>query len=632
MAKMQRRSFLAALAAAPVTTLTAQVPGHPRLFLNAARTEKLRQAITTTHAALWKSVREQADQFASQKPPAFLPEANAGDEQLWQRDVGNKQPFLALAYVLTGEDRYLSAAAAWALASCGYATWGARVRDGTDLAAGHQLFGLAVVYDWLHTALPVDARDQIRQTLIQRGEQMFQAARDRVYWRNSYLQNHLWVNAAALFAAGLVLEGDHPTKPWLDLIRPKFHQTEMQLGPDGASHEGVAYWSYGVEYMLKYWHLAGDAFGDQMSSPWWRQTALYRQYLALPRNAWLRNNTIVDIADCVRADFYGPDYLLRRLAALYRDGHAQWLAAELDRAGVTNYSAKWLNLIWYDPAVQPQPPADLPTMRHFTDLGIVSARSGWSGDESLVVFKCGPVLGHNEIDPIEGSESAAHVHPDANHFVIFGNGEWLLRDDGYAWKQTSHHNTLLIDGHGQMGEGDKYFHGIEALQSKANPRILKAQSSADLDEIVGDAASIYPRTLGLKSFVRRLYFLKPDVVIVVDEIETSQPRNLELRFHSENPVAPQDNAIFLARGKKAVLRIALLTPKGVTSRAGEIDGKDREGKPMPLHTVQFQTTQAKWRNAVALSWSTGVPAQVTLEQRADRWVFRAGTREVAVAL
>jgi hypothetical protein len=170
------------------------------------------------------------------------------------------------------------------------------------------------------------------------------------------------------------------------------------------------------------------------------------------------------------------------------------------------------------------------------------------------------------------------------------------------------------------------------LQGKANPRVLKAQSSADVDEIVGDAAPIYPRTLGLKSFVRRLYFLKPDVVIVMDEIETSQLRNLELRFHSENPVAPQDNATFLAKGKKAALRIALLTPEGVTSRAGEIDGKDREGKAMPLHTVQFQTTQSKWRNAVALSWSTGVPAQVTLEQRADRWVFRAAARQVAVSL
>src|SRR5262249_23158455 len=102
-----------------------------------------------------------------------------------------------------------------------------------------------------------------------------------------------------------------------------------------------------------------------------------------------------------------------------------------------------------------RPPADLPTLRHFADLGIVSARSGWSGDESLVVLKCGPVLGHVEVDPLEGDESASHVHPDANHFVIFGDGEWLLRDDGYAWQQTSNQNPLLIDGPGKMGDGDK---------------------------------------------------------------------------------------------------------------------------------------------------------------------------------
>mgnify|MGYP000452871547 CR=1 FL=1 len=28
------------------------------------------------------------------------------------------------------------------------------------------------------------------------------------------------------------------------------------LGDDGASHEGVGYWEYGVEYLLKFMHLA----------------------------------------------------------------------------------------------------------------------------------------------------------------------------------------------------------------------------------------------------------------------------------------------------------------------------------------------------------------------------------------
>jgi hypothetical protein len=56
----------------------------------------------------------------------------------------------------------------------------------------------------------------------------------------------------------------------------------------------------------------------------------------------------------------------------------------LERAKVTNAVAQWLNLIWYDPEVPAVAPDGLLTSRHFEDMGIVSARSNWSGDESLL--------------------------------------------------------------------------------------------------------------------------------------------------------------------------------------------------------------------------------------------------------
>jgi hypothetical protein len=62
--------------------------------------------------------------------------------------VGNAMPVLAMAWVLSGEKQYLEAARQWALASCGYRTWGVGRIDGMDLAAGHQLLGLGLVYDW----------------------------------------------------------------------------------------------------------------------------------------------------------------------------------------------------------------------------------------------------------------------------------------------------------------------------------------------------------------------------------------------------------------------------------------------------------------------------------------------------
>ncbi len=179
--------------------------------------------------------------------------------------------------------------------------------------------------------------------------------------------------------------------------------------------------------------------------------------MALPRGSWTARSNVVDIADCPRGNWYGPDYLLRALAREYRDGHAQWLAAEVDAAGVDSPEARWLNLIWSDPSVAPRPPGGLPTMRHFEGMGVVSARSGWAGDESLVVFKCDPFIGHKAVQEFTHDPGGGHVHPDANHYLLFGAGEWLVRDDVYRAKETSQHNKLLVDGNGQLGEGRMWF-------------------------------------------------------------------------------------------------------------------------------------------------------------------------------
>jgi hypothetical protein len=157
---------------------------------------------------------------------------------------------------------------------------------------------------------------------------------------------------------------------------------------------------------------------------------------------------------------------------------------------VTSAGAPWLNLVWYGPTVPATPPDELPTLHHFDDMDIVSARSDWSGEESPVVFKCGPFIGHKAVQEFSYDPGGDHVHPDANHFVLFGAGEWLPRDDGYRAKWTGQHNTLLIDGRGQLGEGHQWFAGAVPLAAKSRPRILKAASSASWDHIVDDATPL----------------------------------------------------------------------------------------------------------------------------------------------
>ncbi len=607
---------------------------HPRLYLDADRIAALRVAVADTHAPLWQELRELADRAARRGPPAYREDDEwSGSEQLWQREVGNAMPALAMAYVVSGERKYLESARAWALASCSYKTWGLGRYDGMDLAAGHQLFGLGIVYDWCYADLDEAARETIRETIVRRGTAMFEGAVTRkAYWGRSYLQNHLWVNACGLAVAGLaVFDEVQDAQLWIGFALDKFRRTMDALGDDGASHEGVGYWEYGVEYLLKFMHLARERLGvDLYQHDWWRNTARYPLYLSLPRAAWTRSNSIVDIADCPRGHWYGPDYLLRGLAREYRDPRAQWLARETDAADVTSSGASWLNLVWYDPAVPATPPTELPTLRHFDDMDIVSARSDWSGGESLVVFKCGPFIGHKAVPEFTYDPGGGHVHPDANHFVLFGAGEWLVRDDGYRSKWTGQHNTLLIDGRGQLGEGKQWFEGAVPLAARSRPRIVKAVSSDTLDHIVGDATEAYPADLGLQRFQRHLLFLKPDVLIVADDIRLKEPKKLELRFHPEQQTARRDGAAFLFEGKAAVLRLEPLTADSVEIEAAPLAMEGRHGEnDLTMFTIGLTRTADQWRNVVAFSWkTTGRPVKhVTIQTQGDLTTLASSEHE-----
>ena len=55
-----------------------------------------------------------------------------------------------------------------------------------------------------------------------------------------------------------------------------------------------------------------------------------------------------------------------------------------------------------------------------------------------------------------------------------------------------------------------------------------------MDHIAGDVTQAYPKRAGLQRFVRHLLFVKPDVLIVIDDIAVDKIADLELRLHTES--------------------------------------------------------------------------------------------------
>lgn len=600
-------------------------PTHPQLLLGAHRLESLRAAIAGPRMGEWTKILSVIDGLIDAPPPAYRAAPRPNEVgQLWQRDVGNALPYLALGVRLRGAPSDRTALERWTRAALSYPTWGFGRDDGLGLEAGHLLFGLATVYDWCFHEIDPALRGEIRAALIDRAGRLFEAASaGHAGLTRALLKNTMWVPLAGLSAAAIALRGDHrEADQWLDLILDRMGRVSDALGPDGACPEGVGYWGYGVEYLLKTLIPLRQVLGvDLLDRTFWRETAGYRLHHSLPRNAWTRTSSVVNIGDSPRSNWYGPDYLLSALATLFDDPIARGLADRISSAELGTREARWIGLVVGD-AGPTLPASAAPTFHHFDDLGIVTARTNWSGDESLVVFKVGPPLGHAATRRFREDLGAAHAHPDAGHFVVFGLGQWLLRDDGYGPKWTSQHNTLLVNGQGQLGEGGKWLDGEPWMRSGASPSIVRATTSAGLDRISADVAAAYPVSARLRRAVRHLLFVKPDTLIVIDDLESPRGTALELRFHPEQPAKPLAAGSWLAKIGDARLRIDVLTPDGVDTASEEVAAAGIEqGDHGLLYPLRLRFAGERWKNAVALSWSMIEPNAIRLERSGEKWIF-----------
>ncbi len=596
---------------------------HPRLFLTPDSAKALKAKAQGPLKELAGKIVEKSEALGKAGPPAYTTDDKEfPDQQLWQRGVGDALPVFAMAWLITGDKRHLDWAGEWASASCSYPTWGLGHNDMVELAAGHQLFGLAVLYDWCHDALPPKLRETIKTTLLVRGGKMFEcAAAQNPWWMGTRLQNHQWINLCGLSAAAFATwDENKEALPWLAITLDRYKLTMASLGPDGASIEGPGYWSYGVDYLLRFMFPARSLLGEDLfQSPWWRETASYRLYQSLPLDSWNAKSSVVDLADSNRKNWGSLSCVLRTLAAEFRDGRAQWLAAKIKERDMER-QASWLLMLWGDPSLPEKGPADepaLPTLKHFEDIGIVSARSSWKGDESLVVFKCAPPAGHQQMARFHNSD-VGHVHPDAAHFDIFGCGDWLIRDDGYRMKFSAQHNTLLIDGAGQSGEGSLWLKGQDIPRKGPAPRILECASTPAFDRIVAEAAPAYPASAGLLNFTRTLVFVKPSALIVHDSVKLSSPKALELKFHPEfQPKADADGA-FLCKGEKSVLRIEF-AGKGQAAITETPLPPHGAYPPGSMHCVKRTLNAQEWSSLAVFTWSPAgeEPAKASVQELPD---------------
>ena len=528
---------------------------HPRILLN----DSLKNSIKNLKDSVYRDFLKRMNYIIQTKPQSYYVDKSDAFE-LWQRAVGDTLSGLSFAYAVTGEQKYLKAAQEWALAACEYPCWG---RAETDLAMGHQLFGMSVFYDWCFDGLSKDVINKTEKVIKHYYSLMLRAAETDGYWREWNLQNHMWINMAGLGAAGIVLYDKYPeTKKGIYTALQNYLNVMASLGHDGASHEGIAYWNYGIQWLMIFMLICKQMFDIDMfsNSEWFKNTGYYRIYLGLPLGSETASSSVFDIADSARCDSQGPCGVLDCLAKQYNDGYIASYCDYLRKNKLNSDSGTWFNVIGrVNPPVH-KDIKELPLLRYFNDMEIVSARSSWDADAGALVFKCGPFIGHDAMNmtakPPFIDWGGGHVHQDANHFSFYGNGEFLIRDDGYIYKTTDSHNTLLINGKGQQGGDGEWFRGAELLKRNAQPYIKTVKSSRTADYMAGEAAQAYAPELGVKSFCRHLVFVKPNKLFVIDDISLEKDAEMELRLfpESDTETVTEQGMLFLGKNTKVLIQ------------------------------------------------------------------------------
>ena len=598
---------------------------HPMLFFDAEKGETLRSAMATApYAAMFTQVKNLAGSWGDPAPYR----AETGEE-LYQRETGSRtSAFAMLAYLDNPSSYYLNKAKAYALRICNdYKTWGGDgTADGSEygLAYGHNLLGLAMVYDLLYDQLDDQTKITLRTTLLTRGRRHYAAYKNA---EHNMMTNHLWINCTGLLATGIALSPDIPDEAaqWIDFADGIFAKSAKFLQPDGVSPEGMGYWQYGMNFLVPAYEMLKNYNGKDYTQniAWWENTGKYASYMMIPRNSWVSTFDIIDVGDSRRYSWYDSENLFRYLARLNQDPAMQWQA---DRISEYSQYHDWTNLLWFDPSVASSPDTGKPLIKHFEDMDLVVARSDWSGDESMVVFKCGAPAGKNihqqEAALGSGGNNIGHTHPDANHFVIFANGEYIIKNNGYVKRRTSYHNTLLVSGYGQWGQAPDYWAPLlnGRLSPSHDPTITKAEKDANGNVvIVGSAGNTYADEAGVTKFERKfIYVPDKDAVIVYDDIALSSAKNIELRFFPEAQGGSLAGNVYTATTSNNKVRIESLTPSLSTIALGteQIEERSSTTTASTAMLTVSQSNVSALQQVTVFSWSktTGAPATATLTE------------------
>ena len=574
--------------------LLARIPTrHPRLFVRPEAMGELRRRAQGDLKPLYDSMLAQAEKLLASPPPTEEPPRYPADvkrgsdpwRKIWwgnrtytQKALGGAAE-LAFVHRLGGKEEYGQLARRLLLDCAKWDPKGATGYRYNDEAGMPYNYYFSRTYTFVNDLLTDAEREECRRVMAIRGDEMFRHLCPRHLWRPyASHSNRAW---HFLGEIGIAFLGEIPEAgEWAWFAANVFANAyPVWSDQDGGWHEGSSYWSSYISRFTWWADIMRAAMDiNAFDKPYFSEVGYYAMYVAPPGT---RAGGFGDLT--TRRASGSNRGLMTVLAAQAGNPHWQWYVnahgGPVQTGGYVGFVRGAL------PEVPATPPDDLPPSRLFRGTGLAFLNSDLADGERNVQI-------HFKSSPF-GTQS--HGYESQNAFLLFVHGDRVFIRSGqrdsygsdhhknWMW-QTKSVNSITVNGEGQKGH-----------DASAAGEITEFRTTREFDYVVGEAAPAYKGKL--ERFTRRIFFAKPDVVVVWDTLRAPSPATFEWHLHACNEMARQRANAYRAVHGKGACEVEFLLPAALSiTQTDQFDPPPRPRIKLVEHHLTASTVE-KLRDA-----------------------------------
>ncbi len=552
----------------PISLRSELINQHPRLLFGKNEVDAFRRKVQSSHQHLWNKIYQLLNNWDVQ--PIKTAESKIPDnvERLFPEDRVIISAFLALIET-TDENKNR---AVHALINFVEMT----KQDGfeplkIDTQSGEMLFILCIGYDWCNEFLKIEEKEKVKKRLFEVADLCWDFLG---YARHDYAQAHFLGCAMGLLAFSFLFWKEHPrAQEWASYFRGVLEQIIRMLPEDGFYPHGINLWIYEHGFLLRWLELFRYCAGEDSwtKTSYWKNASRFR--LAATSPDGLYGTTIGDPQYRVCGDSW-CHYLI---ASRTHSEEAQWLGDLLSDTPIEGVDYRSVSarrrvyeFLFYNEKIKSVESSE--SLYHFKNGGQIFIRNTDESNSSLFTFRSDSPLGKQRYDTGERG-GYGHSDPANGSFLLYSNNDFVVCGPGPTYRRdTSLHNTITIDGQGQIGDSTVWVPDFFPLENI--PPIPEIKSFDDSYSLRADITRSYLPHLGVKKCVRSMFVDLKKYLVGVDEIVLESKRNIEWNIHSWGEIVCKDNRSVLFtppsadHRSKFDYRLFMLSPKNIEWQTG----------------------------------------------------------------